>query len=431
VATISGVKHSPIYFNVFDSYLEKIENLEASALLSRLQYHCKNSEIIREGKVWFTRQKDEIAKWFSITTSRLNSLLKLLEKKGLIFYKSFKYQNIRQLHISVPNCQAGYVNFSSLEHATAICGGLKEAVIFLRILYHYQHSSIEIDGLKWFTKSRDDLASWARISVRTLDTLLKNLERKGLFMRRTYKWKGAPQSHFHIPESTVRSLISERIIATYSQELCNIDPAKIEVPYIENINQSKQTKINNTSNYLERESGDINFSNQAAQIDLNQRQIKYLEGSVKNLIGRDKIKVSNPQELLEQLKFSVSSWVRTKNLSFTHAANRACAVIKNGNWRTPIGFYKHSAVGKKYHESIVQQEQIEERKKYREATKDNDLSLIIDEIRKLQTRVISEKIDLKKELIQGQVSRLLSKYSDLKRAYPYKNTTQGSNNYVD
>lgn len=414
-----SVKHFPVYFNVFDTYLEKIENLEASVLLSRLQYHCSNSKIIREGKVWFTRQKAEMASWFKISTSKLDTLLRLLEEKGLILSKSFKYQNIRQLHISVPNCQTGYVNFAVLEQAIALCGSLKEAMIFLRILYHYQHSSIELEGLKWFTKSREALASWAQISIRALDTLLKNLEKKGLFIKRTYKWKGAPQSHFHIPESTVLALAPEKIISTYSQELCNIDPAKITVPYIENINQSKQTKVNNTSNYLEKESGDINFSNQNAketQISFNQRQIKYLEGSLKNLMGRDKLKISNPQELLEQLKFSVSNWVSTQKLSFTHAVNRACSVIKNGNWRTPIGFHKHSDIGKKYHEAIVQKEQLEENKKHREIINDNELLLIMNEIGKLKARVINENNDLKKELIQGQISRLTSEYSDLKRS---------------
>jgi len=418
VPTLPTVKHFPIYFNVFDSYLEKIENLEASVLLARLQYHCSHSKIIREGKVWFTRQKSEMASWFKISTSKLDTLLRLLEERGLISCKNFKYQNIRQLHISVPNCQTGYVNFAVLEQTIALCGSLKEAMIFLRILYHYQHSSIEIEGLKWFTKSREALASWALISVRTLDTLLKNLERKGLFMKRTYKWNGAPQSHFHIPESTVRALTPEKIIPTYSQELCSIDPAKIKVPYIENINQSKQTKVNNTTNHLEKRSSDINFLNQDAkeiQTNLSQRQVRYLEGSLKNLMGRDQLKISNPQELLEQLKFSVSHWVSTQKLSFTHAVNRACSVVKNGNWRTPIGFNKHSDIGKKYHEAIVQKEQLEESKKHRDMTSNNDLLLIMNEIEKLKARIISENNGLKKELIQGQISRLTSEYSDLKR----------------
>ena len=417
MSTLPSVKHFPVYFNVFDTYLEKVENLEASVLLSRLQYHCSNSKIIRKGQVWFTRQKEEMANWFRISTSKLDTLLNLLEKKGLISCQNFKYQNIRQLHISVQNCQSGYVNFASLEDTIAICGGLKEAMIFLRILYHYQHSSIEIDGLKWFTKSREDIASWAKISVRTVDTILKSLKRKGLFIKRTYKWKGVPQSHFHIPESVALSLVPEKAISTYSQDICKIDPAKIKVPYIENINQSKQTKINNTTNHLEKKSSDINFSNQVAQASLNQRQIKYLEGSLKNLMGRDKLKISNPQELLEQLKFSVFSWVNTKKLPFTHAVNRACAVVKSGNWRTPIGFNKHSDIGKKYHEAVINREKFSEEKKDRALNYQNQqLSNLVLSIESLQKRLIIEESDLKKVLIQGQISRLKSDFSDLSRS---------------
>lgn len=392
---MKSLNPQPIYFNVFDAINQKVNNIEATALFSKLQYHCKHSVISRSGQIWFTRTRAEIAKWFALSPAKVSTLLKELENAGLLVYQNFKYRSAKQLHISVPNHHASYVNFQLLEQAVTLCGSLQTALLFLKLHFHFQHSIIEMDHLKWTTRSREHLANWAGISLRTLDSRLNHLEAKGLIMKRVYQWQGAPQLHFHIPDCvttlftnapmtpTMTSLPQEKeaIEPNNSHNFCRIDPAKNETPYIREIKQLKKT--NNT--YQDSKSvthnpilGDMSFKNNAfANIQssenqqetiLTAQQQRYLEGALRQLLTRDKCKVSNPKELIEQLKFSITSWVSTKQLSFTHAVNRAFAIIRSGNWRTPLGFSVYSDVGQQYHQAILAREQLEQSKMKREFT---------------------------------------------------------------
>jgi len=42
--------------------------------------------------------------------------------------------------------------------------------------------------------------------------------------------------------------------------------------------------------------------------------------------------------------------------SFKHAVNRTMAIIRDGNWRTPLGFHNHCEEGRKKKESIIARE---------------------------------------------------------------------------
>ena len=99
---------------------------------------------------------------------------------------------------------------------------------------------------------------------------------------------------------------------------------------------------------------------------LTPQQTRYLEGALRNLVTRDGSKVSNPKELLEQLKFSIAFWVSSQTLSFKHAINRAFAIIRTGNWRTPLGFAVYSAEGQRYHTEVINRERAEQTKAKRE-----------------------------------------------------------------
>ncbi len=447
MTTIIESHLSIIYFNTFEKYLSQIKNIEYLAVLSRIQYHCKNSKINKSGKIWFTRKKSELAEWFGLSNAKITSILFNLKELGLIECANFKFKGIKQLHVSIKDLETIYIGFEALEKVISVTGNLKTAFLYLKILYGFNNSKIEHDGKKWVAKSREELATWSNISLRTLDKCITHLEELGLLLKRTYKWQGAPICHFHIIEEAVETIFTSMTAPTktinlkkiektqtdsaistsvdkkeasfftpLNNEICTVDSAKSELPYIKETNlKNPIKKTNNTdepvnNSISQKEAGDMSFV-------FSNREEGYLKGALSNLIQRDKVKISSPKELLEQVKFSVSNWVRDNKMSFSHAVNRACMIIKSGNWHTPMGFYKHSDLGKKYHEAVIQREKFSEEKRNRALDYQNqEISNLLLSIERLQNRLSTEENELKKSLIQGQISRLQSEFSDLSRS---------------
>jgi len=83
------------------------------------------------------------------------------------------------------------------------------------------------------------------------------------------------------------------------------------------------------------------------------------------LIKRDKVKVSNPTEVKEQLCYAVANDMRYKQLSFKHAVNRHAKIIASNNWRTPHGFFKYAEIGRKASTNREEAERAAEESKYR------------------------------------------------------------------
>ncbi len=444
MATIIESHLSIIYFNTFEKYLSQIKNIEYLTVLSRIQYHCKNSKINKSGKIWFTRKKSELAEWFGLSNAKITSILFNLKELGLIECANFKFKGIKQLHVSIKDLETIYIGFEALEKVISVTGDLRTALLYLKILYGFNNSKIQHEDKKWVAKSREELATWSNISLRTLDKSIAHLEELGLLVKRTYKWQGAPICHFHIIEEAVETIFTsmpattktinlektqtESVISTsvdkkegsfftpLNNEICIVDSAKYELPYIKETNLKNPIKktnntdepVNNSSS--QKEAGDMNFV-------FSNREEGYLKGALSNLIQRDKVKISSPNELLDQVKFSVSNWVKGNKMSFSHAVNRACMIIKSGNWHTPMGFHKHSDIGKKYHEAVIQREKFSEEKKNRAFDYQNqELSNLLLSIENLRKRLVTEGNDLKKALIQGQISRLQSEFSDLSRS---------------
>ena len=141
-------------------------------------------------------------------------------------------------------------------------------------------------------------------------------------------------------------------------------------PIINNINKKTKDNNNNTADPVDKferpesetESkieDDINFSfSDIGEISLSAKQLSYTKAALNRTIDRHSLKVSNPDELLSQLVFSLESPAQRKGaIDFKHALNRALKIIASGNWRTPHGF-------KNYAKSASTPEMIDEKSKF-------------------------------------------------------------------
>lgn len=474
MTTVANQAISPIYFTVFDEYLSKLKDIEAVALLLKIQFHCKRSTIVRGGIYWYTRKKADMAQWFNLSIDKLDTLLSKLEKAKLVKCRNYKYKDVRQLHIAAAQCRDGYMNFALVNHAVKLACGLRNAIVFLRILYLYNSSKITKDGKKWCAISREELATWANISIRTLDSCLKQLEAADLIIKDTFKWRENTCLHFHVKQRTIGRLFSilepfkrtdstilemnekeskntdQPVENTGNGDFCSSRKAKTPIPYNEDyLITPEELTTNTTTKVLERErqqhsqkqNCDMNFSTQEVFITktkearntgqpaivLSERDIKYIQGALRIAMSRDKLRVSNPTEFFEQLKFSVGNWLSNKKLSVEHAVNRAFKIAKDGNWRTPIGFSKHSPVGQVFKQTIIERERKEQEKATRRFDEsDQRVMSFVAKIADFEARMSVEEDELKRSIFEMQISKLRVELFDLTRNLKEKGLKNGN-----
>ena len=110
------------------------------------------------------------------------------------------------------------------------------------------------------------------------------------------------------------------------------------------INNNSNTKnIGNNNNTVSFKA--LNKENSVSS--LNEKRIRYIKGMIKK-VEEAGVKISNPQELFDQICFQISSAFYYVGKSFKHQVNIISKLLRQGRWRTPIGFSNHSDVGQKY-----------------------------------------------------------------------------------
>lgn len=418
----SSISLCPINFKEFGKLNNKLENIEAALLFSKLNYHLKNSKIRKNGQTYIARSREQIAEWFDFSIKKIDRLLLFLESKELINKKAGLWYGKKKLFISTSEDFAQIpVNLKLLGILIEQIGSLKGALLFSKIAYAFANSKIQHSGLTWCCIKKEDLSSWSGFSIRTIDGLLENMIRTGLILKKNFIYKDKIQTHFHIPTFVIKVLhrrakeeyqprtkteqsyiylqdvkqednfstlqgegilmpntfISESTMSTPScstldepyqrllpslmksypnqlsslgiqnSHICREQPANLSVSI--KISSNQKETINNTSDkelFAKRgnKNSAINFNSIGNELTL--RQVKYLKGALKNTINRNKLKISSSFELWEQLQFTILNEQQHKGIqSFKHSVSRCMKILSDGNWKTPIGFYNHSAKG--------------------------------------------------------------------------------------
>ena len=382
-SVISSINLCPINFEAFGKVNRITENMEATLLFSKIKFHQVNSVIESDGKTWIIRSRKQLAEWFQFTEKKVDALLSLLDEKGLVqkVVRLWHGKKALMLHASteIMAIPIHHQKFSSLVECI---GNIHSTIIFSKIAFHFNNSQISHEHKKWCSIKKEVLASWTGVSIRKLDRIIEELVKNGILLKKNFIWYGKRQLHFHIP-NFAQEVLYDRISEIKKQNgipvatsqilpstvnpinnIINPNPVKKEgrgevkkaLPYAFNclspsaktgksirIRSNIKKTNNNTANDLSNQrKSDITLIN----FKLTYQQEKYLEGALRNTLRRSQVKVSNQPGLLEELKFSVINIEQHKGItSFHHVVSRYMKIIAQNNWKTPIGFYKHSPIG--------------------------------------------------------------------------------------
>lgn len=396
----------PINFIALDKLTESIKDLEAILLFSKIKFHEMHSKLtLKNGMKCITRTREAMAKWFGFGLGKLDRLLRLLEKKGLIEIQKRLWYGKKQLFIAtVPEENYVAINTKLFTLLTEETGCLKAAVLFARIAFAMRNTKITHEGQKWCCLTREDIATLLSTSLRTTDAVIQKLVTKKLILAQNLVFKKKRRLHFSIPEETLNTLSQKAIAlmneikpekqgrvepkeATHSH-FCRFpleEPAKNEVPIILSTNSLKENN-NTVASHDEQKKATVNhhdFSDinlNTINDKLNERQLLFLRSSLKKTIQREQLAVTNEKELFEELQYSILNPEQRRGVSgFKHAVSRCMQLLRQRMWRTPFGFHRYTEYGQKIKTYREDQFKMHEERKKEECVSSREITSKIAE----------------------------------------------------
>ena len=349
----------PVNFKQFGVVNKVTKNLETTLLFSRIKFHEKFTKIQKERKKWIVRSLDEISTWLNSSDKKARRLLSALESLGLIETKlSLWYGKKRFFIRTLADIEYAPINLKILDILTEETGNTTSALIFSKIAFHNVYHSTEKEGVEWCALKKENLSNWAGISIRTLDKVIDDLTRKGLLLKKTFSSRGRAESHYNVP-SFVFSSIRQRFTSKDETKdpICRDKPAKSSESIrkstftLNKNNNTQPTQSLSTTNaqglkQAHQQNGDI--TSLSFQSKLTKRQQAYVASALNRTVARFSLAVSNPKELLSEVLFSLTNPAQGQGTqNFKHGVNRCMAIIRDKNWRTPIGYSNHSIPGAK------------------------------------------------------------------------------------
>ena len=391
----------PINFKSFKLMNAKTGNSLSTLLWSKIAFHQKNSKIRADGATWMARTRGDLAQSLGISKKRIDMSLSRLSLAGLIKKRTGLWFGKRKLFLSSnSNAESNAVNHIKFAKMQKQIGTTEETLVFCRILYSWANSIISHGGQKWCTLTRDDLADFIQCSPKTIARIVASLLRKGFLMERTFSWNRHSQKHFCIPMAILNVLRKsvQKITAHTPFVWWPLDKKAISLKK----EQNKITNNNTVADIVLKKLPD----------SLSTREGRYILAAIRNTIARNKIKVSSENDLFAEISFSVSSASQHRgSFSFQHLLNRCCKILADGNWRTPIGFSKHSHVGRKMAEAKSMAESLQQRLKQEEIATSQILSKKIFGSQEAPCSTRSAKSDLNRQAL-GHLERLKELMAD-------------------
>ena len=396
----------PINFTALNKLTESIKDLDAILLFSKIKFHETHSKLtLKNGMKCITRTREAMAKWFGFGLGKLDRLLKLLEKKGLIEIQKRLWYGKKQLFIATAQ-EEDYaaINTKLFTFLTEETGCLRAAVLFARIAFAMRNTKITHKDQKWCCLTREDLATLLSTSLRTTDAVIQKLVTKKLILAQNLVFKKKRRLHFSIPEETLKQLSQKAMVimneiklekqgkveskeATRSHS-CRFpleEPAKNEVPIILSTNSLKEN--NNTiarhdepkkPSASHHDFSDITLN--TINDKLNERQLLFLQSSLKRTIQREQLTITSEKELFEELQYSILNPEQRRGVSgFKHAVSRCMQLLRQRMWRTPFGFHRYTEYGQKIKTYREDQFKMHEERKKEECISNREITSRIAE----------------------------------------------------
>ncbi len=360
----------PFNFSQLEVVNQKTGDIDTTLLYAMLRFQIANSKLLSHGTKTIARTREQLASFLRVTPSKIDTRVKQLEKLNFIRKTVGTWFCKKRLFISI-NKEAPEieVHFRKLLFLNQHTGDSKASLLWAKIAFALNKSLIEHENTRWCSLKRETIAKLLCVSLRTVDSIIDDLEQKGLIVSQKFIWHGKRQLHF-----TISTPIYEKIETGLAQGLqqndvllpkeegkkpeespkksadghfCREEPAKIEKSIRLNTNTYKNNNTISTEKSKKEpyDSSDITLNH--INENLTYRQMCFLRIAFKKTIEQAQLTVTNEKEIFEEIKFSILNPVQRKGiLSFKHAVSRCMQLLRQRTWRTPFGFNRYAEYGK-------------------------------------------------------------------------------------
>ena len=226
-----------------------------------------------------------------------------------------------------------YYGFNKLLSLT-MCS--KEAILLDKIIFYYQGTLLKRDNRLWFTKKIPDLAVELGFSESRIYIYLKNLELKGLILRKRYKYYGVPRSFISLTNS-----LQDQLAIQSNPSIQNID-IKEKVPLPDNISDRMDSLVPGESINKDQNNVINNINFEKHHLKIKFKELNIVKGMLSNVQNQHGVKLSSPNQVLDEILFSLSNKEQFPNIkTFQHKINIISQLLRNNRWKTPKGFGKY------------------------------------------------------------------------------------------
>ena len=321
-------------------------------ILSKIQFGLRNTRIkSRNGLPQIARTLKAIGEGI-VSERQASKALNALQMAGLIQKRRGIWWGKSRLFISCATRREEIkINHKKFGLVAKEMGGCLEALLWLRIFYALQNTNIELSGKKYCVISRDRLSEFLGVSGRTCERVLCKMIRHNKLEKRLASYGGRSRVHWTINEQVV-SQMSDLILA---QPVENLEKSCLKNDCPQQLCQF--TDRQNCSFLKKEKNKDKNYNNNIAKnvdnllfrkSDVILNKHKYILGALDRTLQKyPHIQLSNRSQTEGQLMCSILDPLQNpKNLSFKHLVNRSLYLLAKGDFRTPRGFFRHTAKGK-------------------------------------------------------------------------------------
>lgn len=364
----------PFNFSQFEAINQQIRDVDTTLLYATLFFQIGKSKLFSHGTQTVARAREQICSFLKLTPNRMDRGIKRLEKINFIKKTVHNWFGKKRLFIS-KNADAPEieVHFRKLFFLNQFTGNSKASLLWAKIAFALNNTKIEHENKPWCALKRETIADLLCVSLRTVDSLIDDLEQKGLIFAQKFVWRGKRQLHFTIPVSLFEKIEAELALwleqynirspknsekkSTAQHEIspkkeaklgfCEEEPAKIAKSI--RIKTKYKYKNNNTSSSInhkreKHDTSDINLN--TINENLNHRQLCFLRAAFQRTIETAQLTI-NEEAIFEEIKFNILNPVQRKGiLSFKHAVSRCMQLLRQRTWRTPFGFNRYAEYGK-------------------------------------------------------------------------------------
>jgi len=248
-----------------------------------------------------------------------------------------------------------------------------KAMLLSKLIYMWQISKFTLnDEAIWFTRSRSQIASEAKLSIRSLDRYLNEFTKTGL-IEKVNRLCGKKRLYIRITEKlinivqypsskTLQDLKEQPASATLCADTQHtnrknlvqngkIDPAKLAVSIYKdkdlnfiNDTVSAHVIVDKHKNTPTVQSIYPTYAVEKLIGErIDERSKNYIKAVMQNLQEQHGVKSSSSEQIFAEIVFTVTNSEQLPNVqTFEHRMQIIAKLMRERRWKTPKGFFNHA-----------------------------------------------------------------------------------------